>query len=453
MKKRNIIIAAVIAGVFLTGLVSGFVILKVEHIGISTGVCLVTQNGSCFLIKGNTPVNLSDLSEDKDSFSDYSTGDRLLVFHTGINESYPASTGVYKAIRIGKNNENEIPEDVVNSLRELGWIQKEEIPDTSEKCTFSAEYIRTGLPSEEIPSFPILTAINSEEELELYIRENTEKYGLNESFSEKTEKYDKDFFAEKSVIIILLEEGSGSVTHSAEKVLTDGENEISVYITREVPEVGTCDMAYHHILISLSKEDLKEKNIRLFIDGQDAMQKYEIAEAEKGYANISLAIPENWRYEINEGEKHSPIFGITLYHKSSPENTLSIEFNTAFGVCGTGLKTEDISISDYKASKGIYDGNPTWDYIVFKDTPGKYVIYNNTDGAWWNLYGEEAMEILDTIKIAKNILFEGHAREIAQKSSDGELKQVMPTFDPVTGTWTFIFENNEKSETVTVPAV
>ena len=449
MKKRNIIIACVIGGFFALGILTGMFFLNAQGIGISTGVCLISENGTCILINKNSPVVLSDLSQKKDSFSDYVTGDRLLVVHTGINESYPAQTGVYLSFRLGGGNEDEIPYEVTDSLKELGWIKKEK--RAAKEIAFKYDIIKTGLPSDETSFFPAVTAINTKAELDSFITENREKYGLNDEFVKYAAGYGDDFFSLQSLVVFLISEGSGSTDHKAEKVTAD-DNEVCFYINRITPEAGTCDMAYYHIAFGISKEDIGEKDIRLFIDSEEMLRNNETVKIQKNYANIEISVPSDWGYEKDEGDSLSESFGINIYHKDSPGNMLSVEFLSAFGVCGTGLRTEKITLSGYSASKGIYDNNPTWDYIVFKDTPGFYVIYNNADASWWNEYGEEAMGILDTLKIAENIISEGHAREIAEKYAAATTRIEQPLFDPENGVWSFRFGENEPYTTVMVSA-
>lgn len=63
----------------------------------------------------------------------------------------------------------------------------------------------------------------------------------------------QEFFAEKSLLLLFLVEGSGSRRHRVDEVaVKDGE--LTVTVTTLYPEIGTCDMASWVILIPVDKE-------------------------------------------------------------------------------------------------------------------------------------------------------------------------------------------------------
>jgi hypothetical protein len=64
------------------------------------------------------------------------------------------------------------------------------------------------------------------------------------------EKYSDDFFAGNYLVIVLLGEGSGSIRHKVERVDTNGD----IVITRQLPEIGTADMAAWNIIIELNND-------------------------------------------------------------------------------------------------------------------------------------------------------------------------------------------------------
>lgn len=169
-------------------------------------------------------------------------------------------------------------------------------------------------------------------------------------------------------------------------------------------------------------------------------------------ANFSIEIPDGWSYETTLTSSLAPstAFGISIFHDLSPESTVTVEFTESFGVCGTGLRTEDITIGGYSASKGIYDGNPTFNYVVFDDTPGFYVIYNNADGDWWAQHKNEIWEILGTIKIADGIIFRDDALKIAKEAATGEYIQQYNEYSHENGTWTFTFETEKTAQSITI---
>ena len=122
---------------------------------------------------------------------------------------------------------------------------------------FEAQYVRTDGYHENV-GYPVVTVVSSRAALDAYFEENRGLYELSRGeqagsasgFAGAIKKYDDDWFASHQLVIVLLEESSGSIRHEVESV-TAGDSP-SIVIHRLVPEVGTCDMAEWHILIELA---------------------------------------------------------------------------------------------------------------------------------------------------------------------------------------------------------
>lgn len=446
MKKKIIISVAVICAVFILGISAGAFLMN-SSIGISTGHVLISENGACFLIKGNSPVRLSDYSENG-VFPELKTGDRVLVIHDGIAESYPASTLCRLCIKTGNGSISDIPEEVISSMTQLGWLGEASDGSTKE-IDFEAQLIRTELPHGENIIFPCFDIINDTAQLKAYCE--AEGLGINEEFIKATEKYTEEFFTDNLLFIAHIEEGSGSNTHKISKVLNT-EDKTNVYIETITPEVGTCDMAYHRIVIEMKKSDTENTDFQLFFNGVKTANNWKDVKIAEENANIFLSLPEDWEYTEtgNEPDSETNRSGISFYHSSDPENNITIEFTDAFGVCGTGLRTQDITINNYTASMGIYDSCPTFSYIVFENTPGFYVIYNNADAPWWQKYEDDVRAIFSTLRIAEGIVFREEALSIAEKYAVGENKKQYGEFDSASGIWSFVFETEEASQTIKI---
>lgn len=72
-------------------------------------------------------------------------------------------------------------------------------------------------------------------------------------FTEGLAALDEAFFAEQSLLILYLEEGSGSNRHRVDQVIAE-DGTVTVTLTTLKPEIGTCDMAYWAILIPMDKD-------------------------------------------------------------------------------------------------------------------------------------------------------------------------------------------------------
>ena len=118
--------------------------------------------------------------------------------------------------------------------------------------------------------------IESKEELDEYIKTNMDVYGLHHKekvyedttigFVDAVEEYDEEYFKEKTLVIVLLTESSGSIRHKVTKAsVKDGVMEIN--ITKKTPEIGTCDMAGWHIIIETDKQEIEE--IKVMVDDKE----------------------------------------------------------------------------------------------------------------------------------------------------------------------------------------
>lgn len=193
--------------------------------------------------------------------------------------NYSADSGVFndpdnmRSLRL-----TESEKDAVNDI-----LSKYVFETPSKNIDFNAQYIRTnGYSDGEV--YPKTLWITSPAELEAYYELNKDKYDLGSranpgsdqtlGFADAIKAYDSAFFESNDLILVVLEEGSGSIRHevTAVELLPSIYDRvryfIQPYIKRVVPEVGTADMAEWHIMIEVSKEygmsasELKEPIIR-----------------------------------------------------------------------------------------------------------------------------------------------------------------------------------------------
>ena len=72
-----------------------------------------------------------------------------------------------------------------------------------------------------------------------------------------------------------------------------------VSIRRDVPEVGTADMAEWHILIEMKKDVIvaSESDVIIYLDGVNPKTQPATVRENGNYSNITLTIPHDWEYE------------------------------------------------------------------------------------------------------------------------------------------------------------
>ncbi|MBR5367138.1 MAG: hypothetical protein IK132_12910 [Clostridia bacterium] len=132
--------------------------------------------------------------------------------------------------------------------------------DALQPLAFSAQYIRTDGYHDGV-RYPVVTVIDSADGLSRYYEEYKDLYDFSHretvyadtsiGFVDAIASYDAAWFESHRLLVILCEEGSGSIGHEVTAVT--GGSAPAVEITRLCPECYTDDMAEWHILIELDR--------------------------------------------------------------------------------------------------------------------------------------------------------------------------------------------------------
>jgi len=129
--------------------------------------------------------------------------------------------------------------------------------------------------------------------------------------------------------------------------------------------------------------------------------------------SLGIQIPEGWEYERVNTATDGSILEIR-FRPAGEEGWVSLRYESApFGVCGTGLTTENISFGSYEATQGFYDGRNIWSYIsLHEELPGDYVILNDGADSWLHNADHHSLlwRMLETIAISE-ISQNGQAQE------------------------------------------
>ena len=133
----------------------------------------------------------------------------------------------------------------------------------------NVQYIKTNWVSGTNRTTIVISSI---EELRNYVETNIEKYGLErkttfysdttKGFEDAIEKYDEEYFRNNNLVLVLLEESSGSIRHNLEKFDINN-NIIEISIVKKIPDICTCDMAGWHIIIEVNKINITEINVNV----------------------------------------------------------------------------------------------------------------------------------------------------------------------------------------------
>lgn len=264
MKKRKWILpVSIVGGVIVLCIVAVFAfgaILSAQGYGISAGRLYFADNGTYLIDSDNMAMRVSDCSKDAELFKGYQNGDKVILFHDGVNETYPAQTGGYYIIRTSKGDGAYKPADEVLGIVSFG---DDGHLLAAQPVDFEVQYIRTGTQNYDGP-FPAAAVIHSTDELTAYYEANKEQFYLERredpgadytiGFLDACDKYDEKFFDNNALVFVVLEEGSGSTRHNVSTVKVDANGIMYINILSVDPDIGTCDMAYWHIMTEVPKD-------------------------------------------------------------------------------------------------------------------------------------------------------------------------------------------------------
>ena len=118
-KRKWLIPICVILGLLLVCMIA-IVCMAANSLSFSVGRCLIA-NGHYMLVLDNFPIQMSNRTGNEDLFAKLSDGDKILVLHDGIAESYPGKTGAYAVCKLSDGTVGDIPYEVRAQLNHLGW--------------------------------------------------------------------------------------------------------------------------------------------------------------------------------------------------------------------------------------------------------------------------------------------------------------------------------------------
>lgn len=197
---------------------------------------------------------------------------------------------------------------------------------------------------------------------------------------------------------------------------------------------------YVHLSAGEDHIDIRTDDVDAFIEKhrERGAENGVSAQISHGYANMALALPEGWEYELQEYDPHAMCFGIS-FRPEGEMGWVRLQFWTEiFGVCGTGLEEKDVTLANgLRATQGYYDGSESWSFMVFDDLPGSYVVQREGVDGWWERQEDTVMSILGNAALAQGIIREDRAIELAREALNADIDYPVSwgTFDYTVGTW------------------
>ncbi len=152
----------------------------------------------------------------------------------------------------------------------VGGGEESETDEKAESLLQGVQYIRTngGLEGSFSTNdiYPFTVIIHSVAELEQYYEDNCNFFDLERKdkvyadttigFLDTSDKYDAAYFAEHDLILLVLEEPSGSIRHEVKSVHYTSTGWV-ITVQHIVPEECTDDMAQWHLMLEIPKDQIK----------------------------------------------------------------------------------------------------------------------------------------------------------------------------------------------------
>ena len=159
------------------------------------------------------------------------------------------------------------------------------------------------------------------------------------------------------------------------------------------------------------------------------------AEWQEGNASIVLSLPENWAWNlIDENADETPDGGICFYPEDDPTADTVVRITKGFGVCGTGLTTEQITLAGgNKVTSYAWDGNEPSLYC-FHDAPGEYLAELSLDDEQRKEYYDTVMQILASAQLGGDVIRASTAVLLTGYTED-EGTRILPEYDMERSVW------------------
>jgi len=403
-RKKKWIIPLCVIGVLLL-ICAGLLGYMARHsMGFSVGRCLVADNGSYLFIDGNSPIVMSNRKNKEGLFSGLNTGDKILLLHDGIEESYPGGTGAYWCMKLEGGTQTDIPEEVMKELAELGWII-----GSNENGTLN-EYTPAMSGLIGVSRTPATSAYQDPWGVKLTAKDITPS-GLTivctQQDGEPTGELETGSYyglevlrdGEWVAVELLPMEGELGWADEAWMIPANAETEWEVDWSRIYGELPAG--AYR---ISKSVMDFRgtgDYDTKTYYAGFDLVDADNTTRVAYEYEGFGVSVPllSGWEYKIEEYSADGMSYGVS-FRPAGGNGWIDFHYWPTFGVCGTGLETKEFG----NGSMGTYDGKEIWDFISYPASEGSFVASTQGVDGWWADYGETAMEIIEQVSCTDTIV-------------------------------------------------
>ena len=168
------------------------------------------------------------------------------------------------------------------------------------------------------------------------------------------------------------------------------------------------------------------------------------------YGEITVGGHNGWSIEaapVDSGKLSYGLYGLILKPENAKEGQIEVFCMDGFGVCGTGLETEEITLAGYTAYMGTFDEHEHWDYILIKGEKPEIVAQHTECDSWTDEMWEEALSILDTVCFDEGKT-EGGIGQYIPESEDDTIAVIMSVSNVTPAGLTVHFRQYDKRENI-----
>jgi len=363
------------------------------------------QNGSMLV----TPVEGSEELRSSDSFRvtienmpsspEPEVGDTVeITYDGGIQETYPAGLDhvisivvVEKAEKTDdQGSESTVTVESCIPERSILWFRDDEgAKKLMEDMSAGKIPQECNVLYDEMGSRPDVTVTDAETITDLYNRLSLMSVG---------EKSDMSITDSYHHIRFTLQDGTTvSWNFEGRDLLTVGNENY------EVKDEGNLWFAVRQ----LQEKAMGNEEVTDYEEPDDGLQNASVGGP---YGEISVDVPADWSVKtihVDEEGLMYGLYGLILKPEKASDGQIELFCTDSFGVCGTGLVQEEITLASGKATVGTYDEHKYWDYITFGEgdpnkTKCQIVAQHTNCDSWTEEMWEEALLVLDSMKFDRS---------------------------------------------------
>lgn len=116
---------------------------------------------------------------------------------------------------------------------------------------------------------------------------------------------------------------------------------------------------------------------------------------------LRVQVPDGWKYEVcPEGtlDDSEACFGVKIRPDSGSDSCVQLYWSDSFGVCGTGLKEETLTLAGDSVSAGYYDSDKNWTFLSYQGKNRGIVAWADPNAGWFADKGDQLLAVLATVE-------------------------------------------------------